>query len=127
MDKSLFSPIQSQPINTRQVHSSKPIKSKSDFSFHFNQAIQTVNKLHVSKHASERLKQRGIHISESRWELINEKIHEAQKKGVKDSLVLLKDAALIISAKNNTVVTAMAREEANTQIFTNINGTIVME
>lgn len=46
--------------------------------------------------------------------------------GVKESLVLLNDAALIVSAKNNTVITAMNRKEATEQIFTNINGTIIM-
>ena len=37
--------------------------------------------------------------------------------GVNESLVLLKDAALIVSAKNNTVITAMDRNEA---AYTNI-------
>ena len=46
--------------------------------------------------------------------------------GIKESLVLLNNAALIVSAKNNTVITAMDREEAIDQIFTNINGTIIM-
>jgi flagellar operon protein len=54
-------------------------------------------------------------------------VQEARKMGVNDSLVLLTDAALIISAKNNTVITAMGREEASSQIFTNINGTILMD
>ena len=52
---------------------------------------------------------------------------EAKKLGVKESLVLLDDAALIVSAKNQTVITAMDRKEAMSQIFTNINGTIVMD
>ena len=47
--------------------------------------------------------------------------------GVKESLVLVDDAALIVSAKNNTVITAMNRAEATAQIFTNINGTILMD
>ena len=38
---------------------------------------------------------------------------EAKKLGVKESLVLLDDAALIVSAKNQTVITAMDRNEAH--------------
>jgi len=61
------------------------------------------------------------------WEEIGRKVDEAKRKGVNDSLVLLKNAALIVSAKNSTVVTVMDRQEAGRQIFTNIDGTILMD
>ncbi|TKC18662.1 TIGR02530 family flagellar biosynthesis protein [Robertmurraya kyonggiensis] len=128
MDKSSFRPIQSQPIATQRLQQKKSNQvNGNSFSFHFQQAIQENNKLVLSKHAKDRLEQRGIHISENRWEQIEGKVQEAKKLGIKDSLVLLDDAALIVSAKNNTVITAMDRQEATSQIFTNINGTIVLE
>ena len=83
--------------------------------------------LTISKHARQRLEQRGININEARWDQIGEKIKEAKTMGVKDSLVIVDDAALIVSAQNNTVITAMNRAEATAQIFTNINGTILMD
>lgn len=83
--------------------------------------------LKISKHAHERLNQRHITISEADWSLIENKINEASHMGVKDSLVLLNEAALIINTQNNTVITAMDRKEAKAQIFTNINGTIIMD
>ncbi|HET7657976.1 MAG TPA: flagellar protein, partial [Bacillales bacterium] len=55
------------------------------------------------------------------------KVLQARQKGITDSLVVTKNAALVVSAKNNTVVTAMDRKEASTHIFTNINGTILMD
>lgn len=85
------------------------------------------DKLTISRHAQKRLEQRGITINAARWEQIDEKVKQAKNMGVKESLVLLEDAALIVSAKNNTVITAMNRAEAATQIFTNINGTILMD
>ncbi|PJH69376.1 flagellar protein, partial [Salmonella enterica subsp. enterica serovar Typhimurium] len=33
----------------------------------------------------------------------------------------------IVNAKNNTVVTAMDKQEATSRIFTNINATILMD
>jgi flagellar operon protein len=104
----------------KQIH-------KESFSAQLQAAIQSTSKLVVSKHAQERLKQRNIQISNEDWKKIEEKVSEAGKLGVTDSLVLLPDAALIISAKNKTVITALNREEAASQIFTNINGTIVLE
>ncbi|MCP3761997.1 flagellar protein [Domibacillus sp. A3M-37] len=97
----------------------------------FNETLKTISTLSesltISKHAAQRLNERGIQINENEWNLIGQKLSEAKSKGVTDSLVVLKDAALVASAKNNTIITAMNREEANTHIFTNINGTILMD
>lgn len=83
--------------------------------------------LKVSKHAEKRLQDRNIEIDEHKWSQISSKVQEAKSKGVYDSLVILKNAALVVSAKNNTVITALDRDEAKTQIFTNINGTIIID
>ena len=128
LDKASFRPIQSLPVS-RNPHQSVKTNQliQTPFSMQLQSAIQSKSKLTISKHASERLEQRGIEISQERWSRIEEKVKQAKAKGVNDSLVLLSDAALIVSAKNNTVITAMGRQEAAEQIFTNINGTIVME
>ena len=128
MDKMIFHPIQSKAVISpnKKVYKQE-IQNNNKFATHFQNALQQESKLIVSKHANERLQQRGIHIDEAHWEQISDKVREARKKGVNESLVLLKEAALIISAKNNTVITAMDRDEARTQIFTNINGTIILD
>lgn len=127
MEKSIFRPLPSQPISQHGLHKSQLRPATNTFSQHLQRAITVQTVLTVSKHAKERLIQRGIDIDTNRWRVIEEKVAEAKKMGVKDSLVLLQDAALIVSAKNNTVITAMARDEASTQIFTNINGTIIID
>ena len=128
MDKTSFRPIQSLPVSRNQQ---KPVKTnqhaKTSFSLQLQSAMCSTSQLTLSRHAKDRLAQRGIEISQERWTKIEEKVRQAKDKGVSDSLVLLKDAALIVSAKNNTVITAMGRQEATEQIFTNINGTIVLE
>lgn len=93
----------------------------------FKDILATQNELKISKHASERLEQRNIKITEELWQTIGEKVQEAKQKGINDSLVVLDNAALLVSAKNNTVVTAMNRMEAQNRIFTNINGTILID
>lgn len=92
----------------------------------FKDVLAKEKSLKVSKHAQLRLDERNIHISESQWEEISEKMKEARGKGVTDSLVVLSDAALLVSTQNHTVVTAMKREETQSKVFTNINGTILM-
>nr|WP_156647192.1 TIGR02530 family flagellar biosynthesis protein [Lentibacillus sp. JNUCC-1] len=82
--------------------------------------------LKISKHAEERMKERQINLSDHEWQLMTDKMKEAKQKGVTDSLVLTKDAALIVSNKNNTVVTVMNKEEASSKLITNINGAILL-
>lgn len=92
----------------------------------FKDVLAEQQSLKISKHATERLNERNIHINEQQWEKIGDKVKEAKQKGITDSLVVTNNAALLVSAKNHTVVTAMDREEATSRIFTNINGTILI-
>ncbi|MGE7693500.1 TIGR02530 family flagellar biosynthesis protein [Lysinibacillus sp. NPDC094177] len=103
----------------------KPINSQQSFKAHLQEATSQ-QELKVSKHAHERIIERKIAISEQEWQAVSDKVFEAHSKGVKQPLVLMDQAALIVSAKNATVITAMDRTEAKQQIFTNIDGTIVL-
>lgn len=102
----------------------KPINTQQSFKAHLQEASR--QELKVSKHAHERIMERKIDISEQEWQVVSDKVFEAHSKGVKQPLVLMDQAALIISAKNATVITAMDRTEAKQQLFTNIDGTIVL-
>lgn len=117
-----------QPLQPtlRQQPVKRPSISTSKQSFSQELEKATNYQLKISKHASARLNERNIHIDEKQWQRITDKVFEARSKGVIDSLVLTDQAALIVSAKNATVITAMDRDEAQDQIFTNIDGTIVL-
>lgn len=117
-----------QPLQPtlRQQPVKRPSISTSKQSFSQELEKATNHQLKISKHASARLNERNIHIDQQQWQRITDKVFEARSKGVIDSLVLTDQAALIVSAKNATVITAMDRDEAQDQIFTNIDGTIVL-
>lgn len=93
----------------------------------FKEALEKETSLVISKHAQKRLDERNISIQDSKWKEIQMKISEAKTKGIRDSLVVTNNAALIVNVPNNTVITAMNRDEASSQIFTNINGTIILD
>lgn len=104
-----------------------PVKKlNKNSSVNFKEVLSDLQHVKVSKHAKERLQERNIQINEKQWQTISKKVSEAKQKGVTDSLVVTNNAALLVSAKNNTVITAMNREEATSKIFTNINGTILI-
>lgn len=97
--------------------------AKTQFQDLLNEAQQ---KLKISKHASQRIAQRNINISDVEWNKIEEKMQVAKSKGLNESLFLTKNAALIINVKNAIVVTALDRTEAGNQVFTNIDSAILI-
>lgn len=113
----LLQPQKSLKTNTNQT--------KQSFLEHLQEATNS-EELKISKHANERLIERNISISDEEWQVVTDKVFEARSKGVNQPLVLMEKAALIVSAKNATVITAMERTEAKNQLFTNIDGTIVL-
>lgn len=79
-----------------------------------------------SNHAIERMKTRGISFNPEDLKRLEGAVEKAAAKGSKDSLILMNDSALIVSVKNNTVVTVMDKNALKENVFTNIDSTIVM-
>lgn len=79
-----------------------------------------------SNHAIERMQTRGINYSPERLQKLDEVVKKAAAKGSKDTLVLMDDSALIVSVKNNTVVTVMDKNNLRENVFTNIDSTVVV-
>ncbi|MFS0865101.1 TIGR02530 family flagellar biosynthesis protein [Fredinandcohnia sp. 179-A 10B2 NHS] len=116
--------LQNHPLT---LQNRKKVQHTEQPKVSFKETLHKESHLVISKHAQKRLDERNITIQESKWHEIQEKVTEAKSKGIRDSLVVMNNAALIVNVPNNTVITAMNRNEANSQIFTNINGTIILD
>ena len=82
--------------------------------------------LKFSAHAAQRLQDRKIALDAPTMVKVNNAIDKAAAKGVDDTLILTKDAALIVSVKNRTVITAMDRASLAGNVFTNIDGAVII-
>lgn len=82
--------------------------------------------LKFSKHATLRLADRNIDLSEEQLTRLHDGAWKAKQKGIKDSLVIVDDLAFIVNIPNNTVVTAMDSTETKENVFTNINGAVII-
>lgn len=82
--------------------------------------------LKFSAHASQRLNDRKIKLDPTMMNRVNDAIDKAEAKGVEDTLVLTPDAALIVSVKNRTVITALDRNQMSGNVFTNIDGAVIV-
>lgn len=82
--------------------------------------------LKFSKHAMNRLSDRNIALDSSQLERLNDGARRAGEKGIRESLVLMDQLAFIVNVPNLTVVTAMDSTATDENIFTNINGAVIV-
>lgn len=82
--------------------------------------------LKFSKHAMNRLVDRNIELTENQLERLSDGARKASEKGINESLVIVDQLAFIVNIPNNTVITAMDQTETNENIFTNIDGAVII-
>jgi len=98
----------------------------ADFASILNEKLNGVEGLRFSKHAETRLFERKIVLSESQKQKIVEAVKKAEQKGVKESLILMDSIAFVVNIKNRTVITAADSRELKDNVFTNIDGAVVI-
>ena len=79
-----------------------------------------------SKHANERLESRNINLSDAQIDRLNRGVMQAKEKSINESLVMMDNIAFIVNVKNNTVITAMEQETEDGNVFTNIDGAVIV-
>ena len=82
--------------------------------------------LKFSKHATNRLEERDIELSEDQVNRLNEGAKKASQKGIRESLVIVDSLAFIVNVQNQTVVTAIDQTTTKENIFTNIDGAVII-
>jgi flagellar operon protein len=92
----------------------------------FNNVFQdTLSKqVRFSKHADTRLNDRNISLTEGQMERVESGIERAGEKGIRDTLVLVDDVALVVNIRSRTVITALQHGTEN--IFSNIDGAVIV-
>lgn len=110
-----------------QTSRSKPT-GPSGKAGNFDQLLQ--NKIEqgnvkFSKHATERMNSRGIQFNPNQIQRLETAVSQVNAKGGKESLVMLDSTALVVSVKNETVVTVVDREQLKNNVFTNIDSAVI--
>ena len=119
--------VTSQYLNNKTVNNTS---QSTDVSFEDvlrQTALERETGLKFSKHASMRLNERDIILTQNQSTRLENGVDAASKKGINDSLVLVDNLAFIVNVPNKTVVTAMDQTETNSNVFTNIDGAVIMQ
>ena len=84
---------------------------------------QAVN---FSKHALARAEERGIELTPKLMERLSNSVEKAQEKGATNILAFDDSRAFIINIPYGRVITTMSQEEMRENIFTNIDGAVLL-
>ncbi len=85
-----------------------------------------LGELRFSAHAQQRMSARGIRLTPRDEARLREAVDRAEAKGARDSLILLRDMAFVVSVKNRTVITAIDGQSLRENVFTNIDSAVVL-
>jgi len=99
--------------------------SDSPFAQVLDQKLPTQG-VKFSQHAQDRLKARNINLTTNDLARLEGAVNSVAQKGGKESLVMMGDAALVVSIRNRTVVTAMDRTQMQGNVFTNIDSAVII-
>lgn len=119
--------LQDQYLN--QNKSSTPVRTTEGKSFQEileSSRLNAAGEVKFSKHAAGRLADRNIELTENQMDRLTEGTKKAGEKGIKESLVIVDQLAFIVNVPNNTVVTAMNQQDAAENVFTNIDGAVII-
>ncbi|WP_297517596.1 TIGR02530 family flagellar biosynthesis protein [uncultured Clostridium sp.] len=101
-------------------------KEESSFSEILNGKLTDNNgySFKVSKHASERLRELGF--TDRDYKNIENAMEKAKKKGSKNTVIVYRDSAIVASIENNIIITAVHKNRADDNVFTNIDSAVIL-
>ncbi len=79
-----------------------------------------------SAHAQARLKERNITLTPHNLDRLGKGVRLAEGKGSVNTLVMMDDTAYIVSVKNRKVITAITRDVAVDNVFTQIDSATIV-
>lgn len=118
--------LQDQYLNKTKTASNEQKSTDVSFEEILTRQQDNSSQVKFSKHAASRLSDRNIELSDEQMERLSSGTQKANEKGIKESLVLIDQLAFIVNTKSNMVITAMNQAETDENIFTNIDGAVII-
>lgn len=116
-------------VGTGRTHRPKDRSGNRVPSGPFDAALQKAigsREIRFSRHAMDRMDRRNITLNPDEMARLKGAIDRAEKSGMKESLVILDQNALIVSVPNRTVITAMDRSSMQDSLVTHIDSAVLL-
>ncbi len=118
-----------QPIGIPRQQGTQRSQQKTAEKGSFDQLLQNQlsqqGTVKFSRHASQRMQTRGISFSDAQLQRLDTAVSQVSAKGGRESLVMLDNTALVVSVKNETVVTVVDQDQLKNNVFTNIDSAVI--
>ena len=118
--------LQSRPTVTAQNLAQKNGAVGVGFADVLAAQLQGGKSLKFSAHATQRLADRQITLTQHDQANISRAVDKAAAKGARETLLLMDKVAFVVSVPNRTVITAMPQHELADTVFTNIDSAVVV-
>ena len=113
-----------QTAQTRQTESSgTDTKSFADV---LSETLSKSSDVNFSKHAVKRAMEHNIDLNDESISRLNEGVRIAEEKNLEEPLILVGNTAFLVNIPNNTVITAVDSGNMKGNVFTNIDGTVII-
>lgn len=115
-----------KPVPSGRTVENKGVDAGKSFDSVFREELIKQTEVKFSKHAMERLQLRNIRLSKDDISKINSAVNKAAEKGVKETLIIMGNAAFIANVKSKTIITAATEDNLKNNVFTNIDGAVII-
>lgn len=107
------------PASTPAAPSKSPAAGST-----FARTLEQVQGLKFSNHAQKRLEARNINLSDEGMQRLSQAVDKADKRGGKESLVLMDDLSFIVNVRDRMVITALDSQSRGEGVFTQIDSVV---
>jgi flagellar operon protein len=116
------SPTSPAPVATVGTQTCRPTSGPS-----FADLLDQTQGLRFSNHAQKRLQTREISLNDDGLNRLINAVDKAEKRGGRESLVLMDGLAFIVDVPGRTVVTAMNANSRSESVFTQIDSVVIAD
>ncbi|MFB0921270.1 MAG: TIGR02530 family flagellar biosynthesis protein [Oscillospiraceae bacterium] len=99
---------------------------KDSFKSILTEMLRKNSDVNFSKHAVKRAIDHNIELTDENLSRLNEGVKMASEKNLEEPLILVGNTAFLVNIPNNTVITAVDSSDMKGNVFTNIDGTVII-
>ena len=128
--KMRFPIVSGNPIMEQAVQKSDKdagsTAEKDSFKNVLAEMLRQNSEVGFSKHALKRAVDHNIELNDDNLTRLNEGVKIASEKNLEEPLILVGNTAFLVNIPNNTVITAVDSGDMKGNVFTNIDGTVII-
>lgn len=114
-----------QTAQTRRTDASGT-ETQTSFADVLSETLQQNSDVNFSRHAVKRAMEHNIELTDESISRLNEGVRIAGEKNLEEPLILVGSTAFLVNIPNNTVITAVDSGNMKGNVFTNIDGTVII-